>query len=82
MKDCTDYKINVTKKLNFTFESVKNIVGKGEKAGSPFPTMFSKVRIVWYRINLFPQVTSETLFGDPALIQPLPSMIDLPPLCE
>ena len=42
-----EIKINVAQKLKFVFERVKNVVGKGEKAGYQpfllFPTMFSKV---------------------------------------
>ena len=55
MKAHGDDKINVTEKWKFVSARVKNIVGKGENAGTPFPTMFSKpsfsgslkVGIVW-----------------------------------
>ena len=41
-----DFKINVTKKLNFVVEKVENIVGKGENDGYQhfllFPQCFQK----------------------------------------
>ena len=45
----------MTQELKFVLGRLENIVGKGENAGSPIPTMFTKgscigllnVRIVW-----------------------------------
>ena len=42
LKGFAEDKIDVTEKLKFVLGRVENIVGKGENAGSPFPTMFSK----------------------------------------
>ena len=37
-----DDKFIVAKMMISVFDRIENIVGKGENAGSPFPTMFSK----------------------------------------
>ena len=42
LKAFADDKIDVTQKLKFGLQRIENIVGKGENAFSPFPSMFSK----------------------------------------
>ena len=43
MKVFAGDKLNFTQTLNLSLIRLKNIVGKGETSGSPFPTMFAKV---------------------------------------
>ena len=59
LKVFADDKFNVAKMMISLFDSLENIVGKGENAGyqhfSPFPTMFSKslcFRVVTVKIGI------------------------------
>ena len=42
LKAFADDNLNVDQKMEFAFDRVENIVGKGAAAFSSFPTMFSK----------------------------------------